>query len=91
MNQQPNRIEQLNIVLQYCSEKNKVFTRGERICINQERGYLLGLSFPSSEATQVFQHSELLQYKISQTLKEIKYTGWNPDKEIEINWSTDAL
>lgn len=31
------RIAQLYMALQYCSERNKTFTAGERICINQER------------------------------------------------------
>lgn len=31
------RIAQLYLALQYCSERNKTFTTGERICINQER------------------------------------------------------
>lgn len=31
------RIAQLYLALQYCSERNKTFTAGERICINQER------------------------------------------------------
>ncbi|MBO9586620.1 MAG: hypothetical protein J7574_20835 [Flavobacterium sp.] len=31
------RIAQLYVALQFCSEKIKTFTPGERICINQER------------------------------------------------------
>ncbi|MCR4030715.1 MULTISPECIES: hypothetical protein [Flavobacterium] len=31
------RIATLYLALQYCSEKKKTFTAGERICINQER------------------------------------------------------
>lgn len=31
------RIAELYIALQFCSEKIKTFTAGERICINQER------------------------------------------------------
>ncbi|KAF2082109.1 hypothetical protein [Flavobacterium sharifuzzamanii] len=31
------RIAQLYLALQYCSERTKTFTAGERICINQER------------------------------------------------------
>ena len=31
------RIALLYLALQYCSEKSKTFTAGERICINQER------------------------------------------------------
>ncbi|WP_268847383.1 hypothetical protein [Flavobacterium aestivum] len=31
------RIAFLYLALQYCSEKTKTFTVGERICINQER------------------------------------------------------
>ena len=36
-NQIEARIAQLYLALQYCSERNKTFTAGERICINQER------------------------------------------------------
>ncbi|SFD93748.1 hypothetical protein [Flavobacterium phragmitis] len=36
-NQIEARIAQLYLALQYCSEKSKTFTAGERICINQER------------------------------------------------------
>lgn len=31
------RIALLYLVLQFCSERTKTFTAGERICINQER------------------------------------------------------
>lgn len=31
------RIAYLYLALQYCSERSKTFTAGERICINQER------------------------------------------------------
>jgi hypothetical protein len=36
-NQIEARIAQLYLALQYCSERSKTFTTGERICINQER------------------------------------------------------
>ncbi|CAI2769139.1 hypothetical protein [Flavobacterium collinsii] len=36
-NQIETRIAQLYLALQYCSERTKTFTPGERICINQER------------------------------------------------------
>lgn len=36
-NQIEVRIAQLYLALQYCSERTKTFTAGERICINQER------------------------------------------------------
>ncbi|MTH18299.1 hypothetical protein [Flavobacterium sp. LC2016-01] len=36
-NQIETRIAQLYLALQYCSERSKTFTAGERICINQER------------------------------------------------------
>jgi len=88
---QQSRITELNNVLQYCSEKRTIFTRGERISINQERGYLLSLNTPNPVIIKVFEYSELLDYKIKSTLKEIKYTNWKPLEEIEINWSTDKL
>ncbi|WP_149208223.1 hypothetical protein [Flavobacterium johnsoniae] len=36
-NQIEARIAQLYLALQYCSERSRTFTAGERICINQER------------------------------------------------------
>lgn len=88
---QKSRISQLNIVLQYCSEKRTIFTRGERILINQERGYLLSLNTPNPVLIKVFEYSELLTYKINSTLKEIKHNNWKPWEEIEINWTIDKL
>lgn len=86
-----SRIYQLNIILQYCSETRTIFTRGERICINQERSYLLGLKTPFPLLIKVFEYSELLEYKINNTLKEIKRIDWKPLEEIEINWSIDKI
>lgn len=91
MLQQESRIQQLNSVLQFCSQERKIFTRGERIVINQERGYLLSLSTPNPVIIQVFEYTELLDYKIQSTLREIKLKNWTPWEEIEINWSTDTL
>lgn len=86
-----SRINQLNIILQYCSETKTIFTRGERICINQERGYLLGLRTPLPVLIKVFKYSELLEYKINSTLKEIKRINWRPLEEIHIDWSIDKI
>lgn len=87
----PSRINQLNIVLQYDSEKRKIFKRGERICINQERGYLLSLDTPNPVIIKVFEYSELLEYKINNTLNDIACNGWKPREEMEINWAVDKL
>jgi hypothetical protein len=85
---QESRINQLNSILQYCSQKRRIFTKGERICINQERGYLLNLTTPNPVIIKVFEYSEILDYKINATLREIKQSNWKPFEEIDINWLT---
>lgn len=64
------RLEELQAMLEYCTSKNKsVFSIGERICINQERGLLMNddliINFP-------FVYSKKLQSKIDFTLSKIE-------------------
>ena len=85
MNQE-SRILELNILLQYCSFKNGIFTIGERICINQERAYLLSLNDESHVIRKVFEYNKKLEYKIDSNLEKIKTLNWKPKEEMKIDW-----
>ncbi|WP_417940360.1 hypothetical protein [Flavobacterium sp. RS13.1] len=64
------RLNELQMILEYCTSKNKsVFTVGERICINQERGILMN---DDLIIYKPFEHSKNLQSKIDFTLSKIK-------------------
>lgn len=82
-----SRILQLNLLLQYCSFKHGIFTRGERICINQERAYLLSLNTEKPLIRKAFDYDKMLEYKMDSTIEKIKTLNWKPKEEIEINWS----
>ena len=60
------RLEQLHQLLEYCTAKG-VFTIGERICINQERGRLMD----DDKEVIEFEYSKQLQNKINFTLSKI--------------------
>ena len=79
-NQLIQRLEDLRTVLQQCSKidllsdgKNRAFTTGERICINQERGSLLSQlnaeNFPND--VRNYKCPAFLESKIKFTLKKI--------------------
>ena len=77
-NQIIQRLEDLHAVLLYCSVNQSVgkqasFSRGERICINQERGSLLSQlnaeTFPND--VRNYKCSPYLELKIRFTLNEI--------------------
>ena len=79
-NQLIQRLEDLHTVLQQCSKidllsdgKNRAFTTGERICINQERGSLLSQlnaeNFPDD--VRGYKCPVFLESKIRFTLKKI--------------------
>ncbi|WP_281237879.1 hypothetical protein [Flavobacterium praedii] len=77
-NQIIQRLEDLHAVLQYCAEnetlgKSPSFSRGERICINQERGSLMSQlnaeHFPND--VRNYKCLALLESKIRFTLKKI--------------------
>ena len=77
-NQIIQRLEDLHAVLQYCAEnenlgKSASFSRGERICINQERGSLLSQlnaeTFPND--VRNYKCPAFLESKIRFTLKKI--------------------
>lgn len=61
------RLIELQKILEYCTKK-KVFTLGERICINQERGQLMD---DEKEIKEPFNYSKSLQNKIDFTLTKI--------------------
>lgn len=77
-NQIIQRLEDLHAVLLYCSDNQSVgkkasFSRGERICINQERGSLLSQlnaeNFPND--VRSYKCPAFLESKIKFTLKKI--------------------
>ena len=79
-NQLIQRLEDLHMVLQQCSKidllsdgKNRAFTTGERICINQERGSLLSQlnaeNFPND--VRNYKCPAFLESKIRFTLNKI--------------------
>ena len=77
-NQIIQRLEDLHAVLLYCSDNQSVgkkasFSRGERICINQERGSLLSQlnaeNFPND--VRNYKCPAFLEAKVKFTLKKI--------------------
>jgi hypothetical protein len=77
--QPPQRLEDLLTVLEHCSTidkksfgKSKVFTTGERIAINQERGSIFSqLAYESGE----IQINETRNYQVPQHIEnKIKFT-----------------
>lgn len=65
-NQIETRIAQLYLALQYCSERNKTFTAGERICINQERFQLM----------HILENETALARPVSQTIENKLKEVW---------------
>ncbi len=70
-----NRLENLHHVLVYCSQiqavgRMPIFTTGERICINQERGSLFSqMSFDGGEVREYEVPIEI-EAKIQATIKK---------------------
>jgi len=63
------RLNELQMILEYCTARNKsVFSVGERICINQERGILMN---DDVIIHKPFEYSKKLQSKIDFTLSKI--------------------
>lgn len=75
---QPNRLNQLHSVLQYCTEKGGFFTTGERICINQERGILIQEEEELPVLIPIHPHSEKLKAKIDFIIQKINDSNWEP-------------
>lgn len=71
-----DRIAQLYLVLQFCTYQKKIFTIGERICINQERfQWLHILSNPEAEPRPI---SNTIEAKIKDALKLIDIYNFKP-------------
>jgi hypothetical protein len=71
-----NRIALLYLSLQFCAEHMKIFTVGERICINQERfQWLHILSNPEAEPKPI---SKLIETKIQETIRLINLYNYKP-------------
>lgn len=78
-NQPIQRLNNLHTALEQCSQidqlsdgKNKVFTTGERIAINQERGAILSqIAYGNEEITAL----EVRTYRVSSQIEnKIKFT-----------------
>ena len=84
-----NRFNSLTECLQYCSENRyTIFTSGERICINQERGALLSYEHEQDfilQSATVFKHSIELNNKIEAIITEIKNSHWRPANIINVS------
>lgn len=87
------RLDDLFAVLQYCSEKTKSFTLGQRVCINQERAALFdrknhlfnGLAL---ECVRRYKVPPELEEKVQFTLTKIKdtnFTAYNTSWFIDPN------
>lgn len=80
------RFNQLHQALQYCTEnrgvkKEGIFTAGERIAINQERGKLLDFQDESdfiNEPAPAFDYDTALNDKIEFIIEKLRQTAWTP-------------
>lgn len=61
------RLELLQRVLEYCTAKSGVFSIGERICINQERGRLMD----DEREAEPYPYSKSLKAKLDFTIMKI--------------------
>lgn len=82
------RFEQLNTILQYCTETGRYFTTGERICINQERADLLNYEHDEDfivKPAPTYTHSPELTNKIANAINIVKNNCWHPRNPIKMN------
>lgn len=76
MNKRPsNRLENLHDVLVYCSQiqavgRTPIFTTGERICINQERGSLFSQMSFDGDQVREYEVPLEIESKIQATIKK---------------------
>lgn len=75
------RLDDLFMVLVFCSYQQKTFTEGQRICINQERAALLdhkNYLFDTLCLSEVREYRvpEQIEEKVQFTLKKITDTDW---------------
>lgn len=74
------RLEQLFIILRYCTEKGRFFTIGERICINQERGLLISEDYDIEN--HIYQQPRAIENKIDFIINKLKTTGYDFSNEL---------
>lgn len=70
------RIALLYLALQYCSERSKTFTAGERICINQERFQWMHILEDESASPRPV--SSNIENKIKEVSKLALYHNFKP-------------
>jgi len=75
-NQIEARIAQLYLALQYCSERTKTFTAGERICINQERFQWMHIL--DNETASPRRVSQNIENKLNKVLKLALVNDFKP-------------
>ncbi|OUL63718.1 hypothetical protein [Flavobacterium sp. AJR] len=79
-NQINSRIALLYLSLQFCSEQMKIFTIGERICVNQERfQWMHILSEPDAEPRPVSATIETKINDITRLVAIYKFKPFNDD------------
>ncbi|QLC65759.1 hypothetical protein LPB248_05465 [Flavobacterium sp. LPB0248] len=85
-NQIKERISQLYTALQFCSEKIKIFTPGERICINQERfQWMHILENAEAEPRPVSQDLERKIKEVTKLIVKYDFKPYYEDPFIEEN------
>lgn len=75
-NQIEVRIASLYLALQYCSHRNKTFTAGERICINQERFQLIQML--DNETASARPVSQTIENKLKEVWKLANLYNFKP-------------
>jgi len=75
-NQIEQRIALLYLALQYCSERTKTFTAGERICINQERFQWMHILDDETASSRPV--SPQIEDKIKEVLKLAHFYNFKP-------------
>jgi|GEM_PF-665927 len=79
-----HRVAQLYIVLQFCSEKIKTFTIGERICINQERfQWMHILENPEADPRPISLDLENKVEEVTRLVMKYNFTPYYTDPFIE--------
>lgn len=80
-----DRIALLYLSLQFCSNQIRIFTVGERICVNQERfQWLHILSNPQAEPRPV---SITIEEKIRETVRLIGIYNFKPIHQDPFNYT----
>ncbi|WP_154656443.1 hypothetical protein [Flavobacterium suncheonense] len=81
-----NRLDDLFLVLVYCSFGQRTFSTGQRICINQERAALLDRKNYLFDSLPL---SEVRDYKVPEQIEErIQFTL---NKITDIDWTAPVI